>query len=134
MTPELQGMKPIAIVLAAITLVGSLAATVFAWFVVTFPFENTTPDDQHPAAFVVPGAVAFVCACCTLAWIASDRVHLALAAYAVQVVAGFILLMQAVGASDHATDGWRSLPSRSNFPRPPRWRSRSGAGARRSIS
>ena len=108
MTPELQGMKPIAIVLAAITLVGSLAATVFAWFVVTFPFENTTPDDQHPAAFVVPGVVAFVCACCTLAWIASDRVHLALAAYAVQVVAGFILLMQAVGASDHS-DGRLAL-------------------------
>ena len=104
----MQATKPIAIMLAAVTLVGSLAATLLAWFVETFPFENTRPDDQHPAAFVLPGLLAFVCACFTLAWIASDRVHLALVAYAVQVVAGFILLMQAVGASAHS-DGRLAL-------------------------
>jgi hypothetical protein len=84
-------MKRIAILLAALTLVGSLAATLLAWRVGTFPFENA----------IVPGLLAFVCACFTLAWIASDRVHLALSAYAVQAVAGFILLMQAVGTADH---------------------------------
>ncbi len=84
-------MKSVAVLLAAVTLVGSLAATLLAWFVESFPFENT----------IVPGLLAFVCACFTLAWIASDRVHLALSAYAVQAVAGFILLMQTVGESDH---------------------------------
>jgi hypothetical protein len=98
----MQAMKPIAILLAAVTLLGSLAATLLAWLVETFPFENTRPDDQNPAALILTGLLALVCACFTLAWIASDRVHLALAAYAVQVVAGFVLLMQAVGESAHS--------------------------------
>jgi hypothetical protein len=49
----MQAMKPISILLAAVTLVGSLAATLLAWFVETFPFESTRPDDQSPAAAAV---------------------------------------------------------------------------------
>lgn len=77
-------------------------ATLLAWVVATFPFENTSPEDRHALALVLPGGIAFVFAALTLSLVALGRGRIALGAFTIHVVAGVAFLLRALSYSDRS--------------------------------
>jgi hypothetical protein len=96
-------VKPLALVLATVPVLGAAAATLFMLFLFTFPWENSEPTSDGVVVVVVVGALAGLVLPAMVYWfgIASDRLRLAKRAFAIHALVAFGLLAYGFSVSQH---------------------------------
>jgi hypothetical protein len=94
-------VKALALLLAAVPIVGAAATSWFLLFLFTFPWENSEPTPGGTVVLIVGGALLTLLVPAVLCWIwiAVDRLRRAEVAFAVHALAAFALLAWALGES-----------------------------------